>query len=561
MFRTQVPVAAAIFIVALSPTLLHAQEKPTGGMLEAFQALKGKIAGRAKDADEGDRQEHPAIDVEIVSTRRMSVVLGQAKPISIDRRIKGVTIDNDVVADFQVNPKNLRQLFVSGLAPGVAQITVTDELDQGHRIIVSVRPDAAPLQLALESMFPDANIEVIPAGAPGEGGVAVVGKVENPQAIQQILDISQQFYPGGVINGLTVVGSQQVQLRVMIAEVSRTKMRSMGFNFLTSHVNSSNDFVHFDSVIGNLASVVPDPGSAGGVGFTFSNSPNLFFGKIGSEKEFRGFLRALKEEGLAKVIAEPTLVAFSGRAADMNMGGEFPIIVPGQNGTFTVEFRQYGNRLDFVPVVLGGGRIRLEVRPELSELDYANGVQMTGFTIPGIKTRRVNTSVELNTGETFVLAGLLSTTVNADQSKVPYIGDIPLIGAAFRTTTYSSEEKELIVMVTPELVEPMKASQKPCSYPGAESKHPSNHDLFFLGNIESPACNPCEITRRSQLGLDLIHTPSGKCHTGCRSCVAATAKPANAPVVTEQRARVPEALPVADQTLRLLGPAGYDAGR
>ncbi len=264
---------------------------------------------------------------------------------------------------------------------------------------------------------------------------------------------------------------------------------------------------------------------------------------------------------MAKVIAEPTLVAFSGRAADMNIGGEFPIIVPGQNGTFSVEFRQYGNRLDFVPVVLGGGRIRLDVRPELSELDYANGVVMAGFTIPGIKTRRVNTAVELNTGETFVLAGLLNTTVNADQSKVPYIGDIPLIGAVFRTTTYSSEEKELIVMVTPELVEPLKASQKPCSYPGAESTHPSNHELFLLGNIESPVCNPCEITRRSQLGLDLIHTPAGKCHTGCRSCAAASAKQPTARAATAQRMSAPEEPATANQTLRFFGPAGYDAGR
>jgi Flp pilus assembly secretin CpaC len=194
-------------------------------------------------------------------------------------------------------------------------------------------------------------------------------------------------------------------------------------------------------------------------------------------------------------------------------------------------------------------------------------VVMDGFTIPGIIQRRVDTSVELNTGETFVIGGVISRSVSATTNKVPYVGDVPIFGAAFRTVSYNEEEKELVVMVTPELVEPMKPGQKPCYYPGSESRHPSNGELFWNGNIESPPCTPCEISRRAELGVTLSHAAHGL-PTCPQSGDAFAAKKAGDASLTgtvsaedakdeeaPSQAQRPEGLP------GLIGPLGYEAGR
>jgi pilus assembly protein CpaC len=448
--------------------------------------------------------------------------------------------------------------------PGAAQITVTDRNGQSHRINVTITQDAGPLQQAVEDMFPDANVRAIPAG---DGGVALVGYVDNPQSITAILDLAEKFYPGGVINGLKAVGPQQVQLRVMIAEVNRTKLRALGVNFFGTRSTTGGRTTYFDSIVGGLVTEQADATSPIGIGFSFNDRSNILFGKLGQRHEFRLFMQALKEEGLAKIIAEPTLVTFSGRAASMVVGGEFPIVVPQQQGTFSIEFREYGNRLEFVPVVLGGGRIRLEVRPELSQLDYANGVAFQGFTIPGLIQRRVDTSVELNTGETFIAAGLIQREVAANTSKVPYIGDVPIFGAAFRTVSYTEVEKELVIMVTPELVEPLRPGQKPCSFPGSESTHPSNGELFWNGNVESPPCTPCEISRRAELGITLSHAKRGlPCcpqpaetaesrKDGEASLTGIVAETEANDEASSSQAQRPESLP------GLIGPLGYEAGR
>jgi Flp pilus assembly secretin CpaC len=216
--------------------------------------------------------------------------------------------------------------------------------------------------------------------------------------------------------------------------------------------------------------------------------------------------------------------------------------------------------------VLGGGRIRLEVRPELSQLDYANGVVMSGFTIPGIIQRRIDTSLELNTGETYVAGGLISTSVSATTNKVPYIGDMPLIGAAFRTMSYSEEEKELVIMVTPELVEPLKPSQKPCAFPGSETTHPSDGELYWKGNVEVPVCNACEISRRSELNINLDHAhhklpcvPRTSATVTSTSHGTTATQPATPSVPQREQQQTSNLPPV--KLNGLIGPVGYDAGR
>jgi pilus assembly protein CpaC len=573
--RSEAWIGCTILVLSVVPSPAWAQENPTStGFRRAVQTLGRALAGpegkqvaeRPQDEDDAPPSPAKSTDPEqgVTDTRKLSLVISQSKTITLPEFAKRVKIDNPSMVDARVNKNNPKELIVTAVAakPGAAQITVTDRNGQGHRINVTITQDAGPLQQALEDMFPDANVRAIPAG---EGGVAIVGYVDNPQSITAILELAEKFYPGGVINGLKAVGPQQVQLRVMIAEVNRTKLRALGVNFFGTHTKGGQT-TYFDSIVGGLVTERADPTSPVGIGFTFSPDNNILFGKLGQRHEFRAFIRALKQEGLAKIVAEPTLVTFSGRAASMVVGGEFPIVVPQQQGTFSVEFREYGNRLEFVPVVLGGGRIRLEVRPELSQLDYANGVVMDGFTIPGIIQRRVDTSVELNTGETFIAAGLISKDVSATTNKVPYIGDVPIFGAAFRTVSYTEEEKELVVMVTPELVEPLKPGQKPCAHPGSESTHPSNGELFWNGNVESPPCTPCETSRRAELGITVSHAKRGLPSCPESAGVASKAKrgePTLTGTVTEEetkpnapsQAQRPEGLP------GLIGPLGYEAGR
>jgi pilus assembly protein CpaC len=574
--RMEAWIGSAILVLSVVPCSVIAQEAPSSsGLRRAMQTLGRALTGpEAQAAAEPQDEEEAApatsksaeTDQGVTDTRKLSLVISQSKTITLPDFAKRVKIDNPSMVDARVDKSNPKALIVTAVAakPGVAQITVTDRNGQNHRINVTITQDAGPLQQAVEDMFPDANVRAIPAG---DGGVAIVGYVDNPQSITAILDLAEKFYPGGVINGLKAVGPQQVQLRVMIAEVNRTKLRSLGVNFFGTRSTTGGRTTYFDSIVGGLVTETADPNSPIGIGFSFSDQSNILFGKLGQRHEFRAFIRALKEEGLAKIIAEPTLVTFSGRAASMVVGGEFPIVVPQQQGTFSIEFREYGNRLEFVPVVLGGGRIRLEVRPELSQLDYANGVAFQGFTIPGIIQRRVDTSVELNTGETFVAAGLISREVSANTSKVPYIGDVPIVGAAFRTVSYTEVEKELVVVVTPELVEPLRPGQKPCNFPGSESTHPSNGELFWNGNIEAPACNPCEISRRAELGITLSHAKRGlPCcpEVGVHGTAAKkdteaslTGEVAEAETQEEEnpQAQRPEGLP------GLIGPLGYEAGR
>jgi pilus assembly protein CpaC len=213
---------------------------------------------------------------------------------------------------------------------------------------------------------------------------------------------------------------------------------------------------------------------------------------------FQGFLEALKQESLLKILAEPTLNTSNGRPANLLAGGEFPIIVPQSLGTTTIEYREFGVRLEAVPTILGGGRVRLELAPEVSERDFANAVVVSGQTVPGLSTRRVNTQVEMNFGQTYMLAGLLSLRRTASTNKVPFLGELPWVGAAFRRVRYDESETELLIMVTPEIAGPMTPEQVPPGGPGLFTDTPTDRELCRDGMIEVPSygshCdNACEL--------------------------------------------------------------------
>jgi pilus assembly protein CpaC len=310
-----------------------------------------------------------------------------------------------------------------------------------------------------------------------------VDKVEDADVVLRVA----QSLGVQVINAMRVGGVQQVQLDVVVASVTRSENRSIGFDFLT---NSRNFF--FASTV---AQAVAEPASVG-AGGAFSVAPallgtpaatsNVLFGVVHDGWGFLGFLNALRQEGVAKFIAEPRLVTKSGRPASFLVGGEQAIPVPAGLGQIGVQFEEFGTRLNFLPVVLGNGRIHLEVEPEISNLNAANGVTIAGTVVPGRDTQRVNTTVELETGQTFVIGGLIQHAVATNTRKTPILGDLPFFGTLFSSKVDNQIEQEVVILVTPYLVDAQSCDQVTKVLPGQETRSPDDFELFLEGILEAP---------------------------------------------------------------------------
>jgi pilus assembly protein CpaC len=270
---------------------------------------------------------------------------------------------------------------------------------------------------------------------------------------------------------------------VVVARVARSELRQMGFGFFENGQHHK-----FDSTLGQsfAANAIATPIFPNETNSLVSGGANLILGFVNDEQEFIGFLQALRTEGLAKILAEPRLVALSGRPASFLDGGEQAVPIPAGLGQVGVQFEEFGTRLNFIPVVLGNGKIHLEVEPEVSNLDPASGVNIQGTVVPGRITQRVHTTVEMEDGQTLLIGGLIQHTVNAQDVKVPVVGDLPFIGAAFSSKSFNEEEHELVVLVTPHLVDPMSCDQLPKYLPGQETRSPDDFELFLEGILEAP---------------------------------------------------------------------------
>jgi pilus assembly protein CpaC len=306
-----------------------------------------------------------------------------------------------------------------------------------------------------------------------------------------------------VINGLRLNGVQQVQLDVVVARVNRTKARNFGFNFLQ---NSRRQIAGstIGGILGNAQALQVGAGGGGGGGGQMgilsptqaagqalagvAGNANIVGGILSNNAGFIAFLQALESEGVAKLMSQPRLVTLSGNPASILDGGQQAVPqVGGIGGVAGVEFRDFGTTLQFLPIVLGNGRIHLEVEPEISSLDNTAGVVVPGGgLVAGRSTQRVRTTVEMEAGQTFVVGGLIQKTKATSIDRVPVLGQIPFIGAAFSTKTDSDVESELVVLVTPHLVDAQSACQVVKVLPGQESRSPDDCELFLEGLIEAP---------------------------------------------------------------------------
>jgi pilus assembly protein CpaC len=405
------------------------------------------------------------------ATQRLEMITTSSRILTLDQKIPRLLVNNPEI--IRATPISPNQIQVSALRPGVTQLNVWDEDQQLYTVDVVVSPDARELQMLLQSEFPDAAVRVRPLA----NSVYLTGYVPSPATVGSIVRMAEDYYPS-VINNLTISGVQQVLLKVKVMEVSRTKLRALGFDWAA--LNGS-DFV-IQSVSG-LVQAGADPAS-----FAATAGDTIRFGLVDGDRAFFGFLEALRQNNLIKVLAEPTLVTVSGRPASFNSGGEFPIIVPQSLGTVSVEYRQFGTRVDFVPIVLGNGNLRLEVRPTVSEIDPARSVTINNVTVPGLRTRYVDTAVEMKSGQTLALAGLIQTRVEAENRGIPWLADLPYFGVPFRRVEEVTNEVELLIMVSPEFVDAVDPHELPPCGPGETTSSPNDCELYFRGYLEVPNC-------------------------------------------------------------------------
>jgi pilus assembly protein CpaC len=404
--------------------------------------------------------------------QRLEMIVNTSRILTLENKVPEALVNNpDVVRLFPISPN---QYQVAALKPGVTQVNLRDEKGQFFAVDVIVYGDAQELQMILKAQFPTASTQVIPLAS----SVLITGSVPRPEMVSRIVRIAEDYYPK-VINNMTVEGVQQVLLHVKIMEVSRTKLRALGFDWAVFGANAS----FISDVSGLIAASVAAPGTATGLG-----GETIQFGIVDGSDSFFGVLEALRANTLAKVLAEPTLVTVSGRPASFKSGGEFPILVPQSLGTVSIEYKAFGTRVDFVPIVLGNGAIRLEVRPQISEIDNARSVTVNNVTVPGLRDRWVDTAVEMKAGQTLALAGLIQTRVESENRGVPWVADIPWAGAAFRRVQETINEVELVVLVRPELVEALDPHEVPRCGPGEFTTSPSDVDLYWRGYNEVPKC-------------------------------------------------------------------------
>jgi pilus assembly protein CpaC len=407
------------------------------------------------------------------------------------RVIQSVVNPKENVAYVQPVEGDPTTVVITGRESGITRITLTaaDGTQEQYEIVVQF--DIEFLRSVLARAVPTANIQLIPGAS---GVIIIAGNVAHSEDVDIIMRAAQSVVaqPDRIINAMRVGGVVQVQLDCVVAYVSRDELRRMSFDFLDigNHHN-------FSSTVGgalinpNLGSALP---SVPGVDLPIANvitSPNgapanFFLGLFNNEQAFFGLLQALRDDSLIKILAQPKLVTMSGRSANLLSGGEQAIPQSAGLGSISVTFEPFGTQLSVLPIVLGNGRIHLEVEPEVSDIDPTVGTSIQGTVVPGRRTERVHTTVEMQDGQTLAIGGLIGNRVTAHTSKVPILGDLPFLGAAFSSKIFEEREEELLVLITPHLVDAMACNQVPKLLPTQETRSPDDFELFLEGILEAP---------------------------------------------------------------------------
>lgn len=377
----------------------------------------------------------PVYEAALGGTSVLSVETSKGRLIRLPSPAKTVFIADPEVADVYVKSPTL--VYITAKKAGTTTLFAVDAREKVLASLdVAVTPDIPVLRQEISSLYPGIPVSVDAIGS----NIVLRGRVDDASQAADIKRLASRMAGGDdyVVNQISVTEPQQINLRVRVAEMSRTLQKQLGFNWSASGavktatlgITTTNPFVK--NVVAQAVNLALPIGNL-----------NL-----------NGILDLLDEEGLVKILAEPNLTSMSGETASFLAGGEFPILVPGSNGQVTVTFKKFGVSLAFTPTIVGKSRINLHVRPEVSELSTVNSVKISSFEIPSLTTRRAETTVELGSGQSFAIAGLIQNDSTHDVSKVPGLGDIPILGALFRSDNFKKNESELVIIVTPYVVKP-----------------------------------------------------------------------------------------------------------
>jgi pilus assembly protein CpaC len=426
-------------------------------------------------------QSPPRLKLETTSPQKLHLTVGKSIIIQSPGAVKRVSLVSSEIADAMVLSPH--QIYLTGKASGLTHVTLWDVDNKVIGILdLEISPDISRLKEMLYKILPEEKDIRIHAT---HDQITLSGTVSSAANLAQVLALAGPFAPLGekkeakIINLLEVAGVHQVMLEVRVSEISRSLLKRLGFNF--AYVTSGNNFGV--SLLNQLSSL---PAGSPGGGIDFSSAVNAIFRFTSNGATWTVLIDALKEEGLLKVLAEPTLITLSGKTANFLAGGEFPIPVPQSSGsggtTITIEYKPFGVGLNFTPTVLSNKKINMLVAPEVSDLDFSNALTTSGFVVPSVTTRRVSTVIELADGQSFAIAGLLKDDVREIVSKFPLLGDIPILGALFRSSTFRRNETELIVIVTPHLVKPLDMAKQ--TLPTDAYVEPDDFEFYLLGRLE-----------------------------------------------------------------------------
>jgi len=382
---------------------------------------------------------------------RLDVTIGKSQVLNLQEAFTRVSVTNPAIADvFVVTPN---QILINGKAVGTTSLVAFYPTKTVFFDVV-VQSDLALLRERLKQVAPRDEIQVHPA----QDAIILEGNVSSERTIAGVVEVASVFAPKGKVVSLlslTDVKPQQVMLQVHVAEVTRAGLKELGFSARalgSTFQGAATPGNPFSLMLGAVGPVVangvfgqstPDFGLAGG---------NIFLSS--ASRDYAGVVRALTDRNVLRTLAKPNLVTQSGKEAKFLSGGEFPFPVAQDNNTITILFKEFGVGLVFLPVVQDGENINLKIRPEVSSLDFSQGLVSAGFSIPVIRKNEAATTINLKDGESFAIAGLINNEVRQAVAKIPILGDIPILGALFRSTRFQNNETELLFLVTAKIVKP-----------------------------------------------------------------------------------------------------------
>lgn len=459
-----------------------------------------------------------------VRAGELAVPLNKSQVLRTDRPFAKALIGNPDIAD--VLPLSDRSLYVLGKKMGTTSLTLYDRRNMLIAVIdVAVGPDVIGLKRQLSELMPADKV----GARISNDSIVLEGVVSSGPMADRAVQLAETYAPGKVVNLMSIGSTQQVMLEVRFSEIKRGALKDIGVS-LFAEGNGDNNFL---GVSGGGASLGPsggsttvtttDPITGDTITTTTPNPPTMSLGAIVDSfgiltRLFRignvdvnATLNAMERKGVVTTLAEPTLVALSGETASFLAGGEFPIPVSqsfgdGGGNAITVEFKPFGVSLAFTPTVLADGVISMEVAPEVSSIDPSASVVINNLRVPGLQTRRAKTTVELRDGESFAMAGLIRRDFRDTIRQFPILGSIPIIGTLFRSTNFEKEETELVIIVTPRLVRPVRAAT--LKVPTDRVTPPDEADMFLLGRTDGGVgVNPLEPTAPSPVGRPVGQMP------------------------------------------------------